>query len=297
MRLIVFNPWHEEALARPAAPFAPSRAARLQEQLYPTADSLPWARPGDVLWRPGQKVNWAEVDAIEPWGWDAWLCILLRRAGAPAALLPTEAELVALRRLSSRKLAVSVLTELHDARFFGASAWVDSLSGALAAARRFGGTDFVLKSPYSCAGRGLVFVRLEQDAAGRPRLGTEAQQLRLGHLLALQGALVVEPRYPHDADLALEFRYDGGVLACTGLNVFRTNAAGQYRGNVSDAHIPPAARALVRLAGEQLARILPRHLGADYRGPLGVDMMLADHRLHPCVEINLRHTMGQGANS
>lgn len=296
MRLIIFNPWHEEALARDAACFAPSRAARLQEQLYPTAASLPWARPGDVLWRPGMVVDWAAVEAIEPWGWDAWLCTLLRRAGAPAALLPTEAQLAALRRLSSRALAVSVLATLRDARFFGASALVHTLPEAQAAACRFGGTDFVLKSPYSCAGRGLVFVRLEQDAAGTLRLGSEAQQRRLGKVLAQQGALVVEPRYPHDVDLALEFRYEAGTLSCTGLNVFRTNAAGQYRGNVPDAHIPPADLALVHRAGEQLARILPRHLGADYCGPLGVDMMLAAHRLHPCVEINLRHTLGQGAD-
>ena len=32
-----------------------------------------------------------------------------------------------------------------------------------------------------------------------------------------------------------------------------------------------------------------------YQGPFGVDMMIAEEQLHPCVEINLRRTMGHVA--
>ena len=45
--------------------------------------------------------------------------------------------------------------------------------------------------------------------------------------------------------------------------------------------------------------VLARELGNSYRGPLGVDMMVVsvDNKLmvHPCVELNLRRTMGHVA--
>ena len=42
--------------------------------------------------------------------------------------------------------------------------------------------------------------------------------------------------------------------------------------------------------------VLSQHLVARYEGPLGVDMMLVKTdqciMLHPCIEVNLRRTMG-----
>lgn len=46
-------------------------------------------------------------------------------------------------------------------------------------------------------------------------------------------------------------------------------------------------------------RIIDNALLDDYRGPFGIDMMVVSaeggYRLHPCVEINLRRTMGHVA--
>ena len=43
-------------------------------------------------------------------------------------------------------------------------------------------------------------------------------------------------------------------------------------------------------------QVLTDYLQARYVGPLGIDMMLVntseDIRLHPCIELNLRRTMG-----
>lgn len=42
--------------------------------------------------------------------------------------------------------------------------------------------------------------------------------------------------------------------------------------------------------------VLSQHIAARYEGPLGVDMMLVKTAqgimLHPCIEVNLRRTMG-----
>ena len=44
-----------------------------------------------------------------------------------------------------------------------------------------------------------------------------------------------------------------------------------------------------------LAQLLSRWLRARYVGPLGVDLLITPTGIHPCVEINLRRTMGHVA--
>ena len=101
----------------------------------------------------------------------------------------------------------------------------------------------------------------------------------------------------------MEFSADGkGHISYEGLSLFHT-ANGAYTGNI--------------LATEQAKReMLSRYVSlplldsicegiiagldlADYCGPFGIDMMAvrADNQLllHPCVEINLRRTMGHVA--
>ena len=47
---------------------------------------------------------------------------------------------------------------------------------------------------------------------------------------------------------------------------------------------------------EICSAVLSQHIAARYEGPLGVDMMLVKTAqgimLHPCIEVNLRRTMG-----
>lgn len=293
MRLLIFNPWHEEALASNDPHYTPTRAARKQALRFAESGTLPWAQPGDKVWYPGEKPNWEEIDRIEPWGWDRLLCTLLRKAGAPECLLPTEAELAAIRRLSSRALAVEVLPELKHKRFFGESAFCTSWEDIYKFAFRTGGEFFVLKSPYSCSGRGIVIARMKEMPGDKFFLGDTDEQARIANILARQGAIVIEPYYKHQIDVALEFCYEEGVLTETGLNVFKTTPYGQYLHNRSADVLTAFHRELLRAASEQLRAVLPQKLKSDYHGPLGVDMMLFADCLHPCVEINLRRTMGQ----
>ena len=46
---------------------------------------------------------------------------------------------------------------------------------------------------------------------------------------------------------------------------------------------------------EKICTLLPAIIDGKYVGPFGVDMMIAEEQLHPCVEINLRRTMGHVA--
>ena len=116
---------------------------------------------------------------------------------------------------------------------------------------------------------------------------------------------MVEPLLNKLEDFAAEFRaLPDGRVCFEGISFFQTTLRCTYIGN------KVATQMLLRhdLFGErypeayfdeliaQLERILSETLANRYVGPLGVDMMLCredgEIRLHPCVEINLRMTMG-----
>lgn len=293
MRLLVFNPWHEEALAAHSPYYTPTLAAQRQERRYDDCGTLPWAEPGDCVWRPGVSVDWSQVESIEPWGWDLLLRARLRKAGAPERLLPTDAQLEAIRRLSSRATAVRVLRQLRHERFVGKAFLCLTEDEMWRSIRECGGHRVVIKSPYSCSGRGLVFFDVVRRADDSLEVGNAASLRRVQKMLRQQGAVTVEQYCPNDADLALEFFYADGVLTPSGINVFRTTPQGQYIKNVSADVLTADDHVLIDAAREQLQSVLPKELKGDYRGPLGVDMMLSRGCLHPCVEINLRRTMGQ----
>lgn len=283
--LHLFNPGHDEALAAGTPYYTDTKAARL---LADDLAELPrlWAAAGDVVvgandlaaFRP-----WDDVERIEPWGWDAALVHRLRRAGAPERLLPSAAELHRLRRLSSRRTAVEVLQRLNGDFV---SRWCTTPAEALAAVAEWG--ESVLKAPWSSSGRGVFRVAAEPDVAA---------VRRLTRLVEAQGGIEVEPFYAGARDFAVEYLSDGcGGLSFEGFSVFDTTAGGNYAGNlVADDATLLATLGFPRLAPvlSALHPILTDLFGTSYCGPLGVDMLLLpDGRIHPCLEINLRRTMG-----
>jgi hypothetical protein len=110
-------------------------------------------------------------------------------------------------------------------------------------------------------------------------------------------------------DFGMEFMADGnGNISYLGLSLFHT-ANGAYQGNLlateqrkrteMSNYIPSETLDTVeRTICQQLGSII----GNRHEGPFGIDMMVvgsdnADEGflLHPCVEINLRRTMGHAA--
>jgi hypothetical protein len=165
----------------------------------------------------------------------------------------------------------------------------------------------VLKAPRSSSGRGLRFLDAE-----RAPLGTQAGWLK--NILATQGSVMAEPYYNKVKDLGMEFYSDGkGGVEYLGLSLFHTQN-GAYTGNIL-ATESTKEQMLGRYVPTGLLRVVRQHIGQlasevfrnQYEGPFGVDMMLCRSdgsdetgnrqplRLHPCVEINLRRTMGHVA--
>lgn len=356
--LHLYNPSHDEALAARSPYYYPSEAARQTARTH-CALPLRWTRPGDVLLvpdegcaqgaaaaaarqgvtlvterrsgtvRPLPAAQWEAIDRIAPWGWDLLVRHGLRRLGAPERLLPSDAALEALRRLSARTTTAELippirqaLCERLDLPTVGHSVIARSIEEAERLTADWGGA--VAKSLWSCSGRGVFLL------SATP---TDKERARLTRLLRDHGAVELEPVYNKLLDFALEFEgceLPGNDLAALeadaaartpklsngsagpafpflGLSVFTTHA---FSGYVANHPYPQAeAAAAVRRVlpalpspealADAVSAVVSPFISPAYRGPWGIDMMVVrtpeGPRLHPCVEVNLRRTMGHAA--
>lgn len=281
MRLLVLNASHEEALAAHSPYYTPSRAAR-QTETRLIAMARQARLPDTLVLDADTKVDWNVISHIEVWGWDMQVRQRLRRLGAPEHLLPTDDFLETLRHLSSRRTAVALLPLLRSdvPETFGESRFLQSVAEAekfLQSAKKA-----VFKAQWSCSGRGLLFAT---------ETLTAAQQNRVQRWVARDGGFTAEPFYTHEYNFAFELHYDASGLRLERINTFMTNQRGQYLRNLPNSL--SAANPVLQNILHSLQRHLPPLLGCNYAGPLGIDMMWNDGKVHPCVEINLRNTMGR----
>ena len=346
MKLHVFNPEHDIALASGLENFTAPHAGR---QLRHDLGFLPalWAAADDCVLvedvelaqaslkrvavaakkylgvrRPKveglrSKVEGLRLDAVEPWGWDAAFRGRLRRMGVAEELLPGDEQLQQIRELSHRRTSARLLQRLADDGLATAVSKMptecrsaEEVEAALAERSKDptpapplrGEGRVVMKAPWSSSGRGVRFVTPSTQlyATSSPLQGW------LRGVLARQGSVMVEPSYNKVKDFGMEFEAGAdGVVSYCGLSLFHT-ANGAYTGNIVATEQRKREMMSRYLSMELLDRVgkcicqhLTDMLQGRYQGPLGVDMMVvsADNGflLHPCVEINLRRTMGHAA--
>lgn len=285
--LYVFNPENDMALADGHPGYTPPvQIQQMRRELW----WLPqwWAEEEDIVWNGEERLNLSDDTRILPWGWSPSLCHQLKQAGVQESLLPSRKELEHLRQLSHRQTAVSLLQELRselslDGHFAGNSVLCRSIEEAEETANAYG--EALLKSPWSSSGRGLMKTDNPQWKAWASRI------------LKAQGSIVVEQFLHKVTDFALEFWLDGkGGVEYRGLSLFYTNERGAYLGN----WVAPEEQKLAWLAQyiplqylqEIRAWWTARLSRFDYAGPVGIDMMLAQEGICPCIEVNWRWTMG-----
>ena len=247
-----------------------------------------WADEEDIVWNGEERLNLSGDTRILPWGWSPALCHQLQQAGVQESLLPSQKELEHLRQLSHRQTAVSLLQELRselplDGHLAGNSVLCRSIEEAEETANEFG--EALLKSPWSSSGRGLM-------KTDNPQWKAWAKRIQKA-----QGSVVVEQFLHKVTDFALEFWLDGkGGVEYRGLSLFYTNERGAYLGN----WVAPEEQKLAWLAQYIPLQYLQairawwtaRVSRFDYAGPVGIDMMLAQEGICPCIEVNWRWTMG-----
>lgn len=324
-KTFLFNPDSDLALANGDANYLPPRSARRMADdlaflpawyaeegdavLIPTSDVLYyWSKTSsnspslpDIKWITERES--VPLQTFSPWGWNPALVKHLKGRGLAEEFLPTEDEMALMRRLSSRQMAVGVLSSVlqtfSDAHpLIGES--VFCLTEEEIARHVEAHPATMLKAPWSSSGKGL---RRAQGQYQPPLSGWCARTL------AQQGGVVVEPLYNKVKDFAMEFYSlgNGAPLSFVGYSSFVTDANGAYEGNLLMAdeaieeelagYVPRETLHTVRLA---LQRLIGERLGGHYTGYVGVDMMICteevgqreEYRLHPCVEVNLRMNMG-----
>ncbi len=315
MKLHIFNPEHDIALAANLSNFtAPHAGRRLRHDL----GYLPaiWAEDGYVLvedvadakrgysrlmhksfdrFVDKHMLAHLDIDCVEPWGWDLALRSFLLRYGVKA--VPSEKEIAVIRDLSHRKHAVRLLGKLQDKGTVGKSWCLDSLYDVMGIL--FDHRHLVLKAPWSSSGRGIRFVDDEID---------QFLSSWVNKTIERQGNIIAEEYNNKVKDFGMEFESDGeGGVRYLGLSLFHTQN-GAYSGNIlatEEEKIEMISRYISRERLDTIKEKICACLGAlykgRYKGPFGVDLMIVrgnenvNFLLNPCVEINLRRTMGHVA--
>lgn len=233
--------------------------------------------------------------APAPWGWSAASRRLMALYGVEESFLPSDKAIERIRMLSHRRTAAQIGRRLAACMPFPVNPAVEISDIATLEKFLAGTPQAVLKSPWSSSGRGVVFVNKDSHAAAiRNASG----------IIRRQGSVMAEAFYKRAADFAMLFEMDSdGICRHAGMSLFRTAPTGAYIGNVlaSDTEIRASLgrycdTAHLDAVAAALPAILTDIIGKDYSGPLGVDMLVSDNGdIVPCVEMNLRMTMGHVA--
>lgn len=297
--LYIFNPENDMALANGKPGYTPpAQIQQMRQELW----WLPgwWAKEDDIVWNGENQLNLPDNTRIEPWGWSPALCHQLRQAGVQESLLPSAERLERIRQLSHRQTAVALLAELReqlprDGYLAGDSTLCHNLEEAKDAANKYG--EALFKSPWSSSGRGIRKVDSKYRIQDSKTYSPSESDGWINRIIKTQGSIVVERLLHKVSDFALEFWLDGnGGVEYRGLSLFYTNERGAYLGNWVapegqkfqwlTQYIHPQWLVEIRRWWEE------RLSHFDYCGPVGIDMMLAQEGICPCIEVNWRMTMG-----
>lgn len=335
MILNVFNPEHDFALGSNLEHFTAPNAARqlrcdlgflpalwASEGEYVLVKDVDTAQNGlkgtglvtkaalinqDLLCKKMRGNPNLEID-VRPWGWDYSLRHEMIGMGINPQWLPTNAVLDDIRAMSHRSWAAkNLLLPLR------------SVSGTVGESCQLGSTEevrdylaekgrIVLKSPWSSSGRGIRFVsNVKTDNSATNHNITPQLEGWTKNVVERQGCVMAEPYYNKVCDFGMEFESRSGTIDYCGLSLFRT-ANGAYAGNVLDEECHKEAvigslvpRRMLDTIRAIVIEVLASAFKGKYEGRFGIDMMVVRKSdgslaLHPCVELNLRMTMGHAAN-
>lgn len=242
---------------------------------------------------------------IAPWGWDKNVKELLAGIGVSEDVLPSDRWLEDVRTISSRQWMsqnilpelVSRLNNLYPSKFIGTSFVVQTMAQLHTLLQE--NALVVVKAPWSSSGRGIRYIEDKPDPS------TEGW---CANTIEKQGCITFEPYYNKIRDFGMEFNANAdGSIDYLGLSIFKTSKR-TYTGSLlatEGTKLEYLSQyidvSILKAVTETITTMLSALLLNKYVGPLGIDMMLVKQEgtnnlaIHPCVEINLRRTMGHVA--
>ncbi len=327
MQIHFFNPDHDIALALNQRRFSTPHAGRQMRSDLGYIPAL-WAEDEDVVvvediesaellyrrhnLKTRAKVKFITLEQLQngvyhdyticPWGWNKSIRTTFLDAKMALKALPTDKDLDIIRSLSNRSLAVQLLKLYRGTDGIVGNSHVcyniDKVDNLL---RKYG--NIVVKAPWSSSGRGIRYININDD----PNENTRKWIL---NTLEKQGTVIVERKCLKVFDFAMEFLSSpDGDVTYQGLSLFTTKN-GAYTGNLllseeeKEEYIARyVSPTLLNEVQRRTEVFLAKNIKGAYSGPLGVDMMVCrdwdadntSNMLNPCIEINLRRTMGHVA--
>ncbi len=276
----MFYPSHDIALGNGVRYFnEPAAAKQLREDLSWISD----------IWNAGRSKPL-------PWGWDYNTREALHsNFHIPYTDLPTNEELETLRQLSHRKTSIKLLEGV------GYKGIMPQLLEKMEDVIQFIETydtaqkKFVLKTPWSSSGRGLML-----STTPRPTLLKRSEAT-----LRKMGSIMGETWLDKIQDFAMLFYIAPDEVRFLGYSLFDNEASGTYRQGYLLANKKIEQR-LASIAGQPidftlyqqrfillLTQLFQPLMHKSWEvGYIGIDMMLTRQGLMPCVEMNARCTMG-----
>ena len=232
---------------------------------------------------------------IIPWGWNMALANFLMEYGVSVEAIPSAGELKLLRTLSHRGNSIlfhNMLKKILPDDITIVPEELTDVASAVRCAEKWRGAYF--KSPWSSSGRGVF-------RTGK-KLST-SEITRIQSVIKSQGSIMAEYPAVRTLDFASEWILLDGKATFQGFSVFNTSPSGKYISNV----LKPQSKLKDHISNftkkGDIDHILPAQrqaietiYGNGYCGPVGVDMLVDDRKVvNPCVEVNLRMTMGHTA--
>lgn len=315
-RVLLFNPENDVRLAE-----VPGRTPRkLTENVRALGRDgalLPlwWADENDyILIREGNKETFEQLamelyaefglkanlvfsnDAIAeyatgmPWGWSYDSAKTLSAIGA---VCPDQQQIEKIRQLSHRRTASEIASRLAwhlPFKIPQPAIECRSMADVTSFLNKHNGG--YIKAPWSSSGRGVFKLSNKPDCYATASVES---------IIKRQGSVMCESALNGKLDFAMLFYISNGIAGYKGLSVFDTNGGTAYAGNIVASeqaleHIlinNGADKLQLRQTQEALQTVLSDIIGSNYTGWLGIDMMiLSDGSIAPCIELNLRMTMG-----
>lgn len=157
--------------------------------------------------------------------------------------------------------------------------------------------NLILKAPWSSSGRGLQPIT---KTPIHPKVWE-----KINSVISEQGFIMAEPMLNKVHDMAFLFELKNGFTRFLGVSHFFTNNKGQYGGNWLNGlpeNQSPELTDFIKICIEELKKPLINAIGNSlmakhHEGVFGIDTLIYRNtnnelRINPCLEINIRHTMG-----
>ena len=307
-KLHLFNPENDVCLGLGDKSY---NMPRMVHDLHVAGAALPlwWCGDGDMVYAPEVSGEWmekiksqfpvngslwnkergAEGYAGAPWGWSHDAKRQLKETGCDVI---DDNRIEKIRQLSHRRTSINILEKLNEASVLPLPPLpkeIFTVEEARHIAASYPVTYF--KAPWSSSGRGVMAV----DAM------TPKDESRISSIIKKQGSIIAEKGLVKKRDFAMLFLADAGKVTFIGYSVFFNERGTAYVGNVlgSNEYLKEvliadgASPRQLAVVESMLPQVLENVIGESYDGYFGVDMLLdAYNNVMPCIELNLRMTMG-----